>query len=179
MSSFSIEVIDRGVHDSLNTLASQTSNMKPILQQIGEGIMERTKLRFSTSLGPDGRRWQANARSTIEAFIAKRRGFGKRGINKKGQALAMSKKPLIGESRDLSRQFYVYSDQLGVTVGNSMIYSAIHQFGGQAGRGKKTNIPARPFLPIMDSGRLYDRELALIIEQLDAFLADRLNFHSP
>ena len=40
MSSFSIEVIDRGVHDSLNTLASQTSNMKPILQQIGEGIME-------------------------------------------------------------------------------------------------------------------------------------------
>ena len=105
MSSFSIEVIDRGVHDSLNTLASQTSNMKPILQQIGEGIMERTKLRFSTSLGPDGRRWQVNARSTIEAFIAKRHGFGKRGINKKGQALAMSKKPLIGESRDLSRQF--------------------------------------------------------------------------
>ena len=179
MSSFTIEVIDRGVHDSLNALASQTSKMKPILQQIGESIMERTKLRFSTSLGPDGRRWQANARSTIEAFIAKRHGFGKRGINKKGQALAMSKKPLIGESRDLSRQFYVYSDQAAVTVGNSMLYSAIHQFGGQAGKGKKTKIPARPFLPIMDTGRLYDGELALIIEQLNAFLAARLTFQSP
>lgn len=179
MSSFTIEVIDRGVHDALNALASETSNMKPILQQIGEQIIERTKLRFSTSTGPDGLRWKPNARATIEAFIAKRHGFGKRGINKKGQALAMSKKPLIGESRDLSRQFYMYADQVAVTVGNSMLYSAIHQFGGQAGKGKKTNIPARPFLPIMDTGRLYDGELALIIEQLNAFLAARLNFHSP
>lgn len=179
MSVITIEVRDNGVHEALNALAERTANMKPILQKIGEDIKERTKLRFSTSTGPDGQRWAPNARSTIEAFIAKRRGFGKRGINKKGQALAMSKKPLIGESRDLSRQFYVYSDQLGVTVGNSMLYSAIHQFGGRAGKGKKTTIPARPFLPIMDTGRLYDRELALIIEQLDALLAARLNLRSP
>lgn len=179
MSVITIEVRDNGVHEALQALASRTANMKPILQKIGEDIKERTKLRFSTSTGPDGQRWAPNARSTIEAFIAKRHGFGKRGINKKGQALAMSKKPLIGESRDLSREFHVHADQASVTIGNTMRYSAIQQFGGLAGKGRKVKIPARPFLPIMDTGRLYDRELALIIEQLDAFLAARLNLRSP
>ncbi|MBF0309471.1 MAG: phage virion morphogenesis protein [Magnetococcales bacterium] len=31
-------------------------------------------------------------------------------------------------------------------VGTNKIYAAIHQFGGQAGRGHKVTIPARPFL---------------------------------
>ena len=31
-------------------------------------------------------------------------------------------------------------------VGTNEPYAAIHQFGGKAGRGRKTTIPARPFL---------------------------------
>ena len=87
-----------------------------LLQQIGEMVKERSKQRFSSSLGPDGRRWVPNSRATIEAFIAKRRGFGKRGINKKGQALAMSKKPLIGETGTLRNQIAMQHDGAGVTV---------------------------------------------------------------
>ena len=33
-------------------------------------------------------------------------------------------------------------------VGTNVIYAAIHQFGGKAGRGHKVNIPARPFLMV-------------------------------
>ncbi len=173
MSVITIEVRDNGVHEALNALAERTANMKPILQKIGEDIKERTKLRFSTSTGPDGQRWAPNARSTIEAFIAKRRGFGKRGINKKGQALAMSKKPLIGESRDLSREFHVHADQASVTIGNTMRYSAIQQFGGLAGKGRKVKIPARPFLPIRESGELYPQDRALILEDINRYLAGK------
>lgn len=33
-------------------------------------------------------------------------------------------------------------------VGTNKPYAAIHQFGGKAGRGRKTTIPARPFLKL-------------------------------
>nr|DAN73123.1 MAG TPA: virion morphogenesis protein [Caudoviricetes sp.] len=33
-------------------------------------------------------------------------------------------------------------------VGTSEPYAAIHQFGGKAGRGRKVDIPARPFLAL-------------------------------
>lgn len=175
MPGFTIEVRDNGVHEALNALVSRTSNMKPILQKIGEDIKERSKLRFATSTGPDGQRWAPNARATIEAFIAKRHGFGKRGINKKGQALAMSKKPLIGESHDLSRQFHVNADHTSVTIGNSAIYAAIQQFGGKKSKFKNLwgDIPARPFLPVTQSGELYPAERATILDSINDYLNGR------
>ena len=33
-------------------------------------------------------------------------------------------------------------------VGTNEPYAAIHQFGGKAGRGRKVDIPARPFLAL-------------------------------
>jgi phage virion morphogenesis protein len=37
-----------------------------------------------------------------------------------------------------------------VVVGTNVVYAAIHHFGGQAGRGRKVTIPARPFMMIQD-----------------------------
>lgn len=39
-------------------------------------------------------------------------------------------------------------------IGSNMKYAAIHHFGGQAGRGRKLTLPARPYLPINGSGKL-------------------------
>ena len=94
-------------------------------------------------------------------------------MGSKGRDLMMSKKPLIGESRDLSRQFHVTADANSVTIGNSAIYAAIHQFGGQAGRGRKVTIPARPFLPITPSGELYPAERSSIIGAINDYIAAR------
>lgn len=168
-----IEVQDQQVRAALAELSQRAGNMRPVLQAIGDDIMERAKERFGTSTGPDGKRWQPNARATIEAFIAKRGGFGKKGINKKGQGLAMGKKPLVGESRDLSRQFHVSADSNSVTVGNSMAYAAIQQFGGKAGRGHCVTIPARPFLPITPGGSLYPVERAKILDLINDYLAGK------
>ena len=169
---FTVEVKDQEVLAALNALAARVGNQRPFLQAIGDDIMERAKQRFETGTDPAGRRWAPNARATIDAFIAARGGFGKRGINKKGQGLAMGKKPLIAGGY-LRRQFHVRTDGRGVTIGNSMAYAAIQQFGGKAGKGRKVTIPARPFLPVTPGGDLYPREKALILEQLNDWLAGR------
>lgn len=180
MASFTIEVRDSGVHAALASLIERVENPRPVLQQIGEGIMERAKQRFTTSTGPDGQRWAANSRATIEAFIAKRGGIGKRGkITKKGIGLATSKKPLIGESHDLSRQFHLQVNDGSVSVANTMIYAAVQQFGakrGEFGSGKKRSfpipwgdIPARPFLPIHADGSLYNSDRDEILATLNRY----------
>lgn len=42
---------------------------------------------------------------------------------------------------------------VGAGSGKSAAYALIHQMGGKAGRGKKTTIPARPYLPITPDGK--------------------------
>ena len=37
-------------------------------------------------------------------------------------------------------------DYESAIVGSNKVYAAIHQFGGNAGRDKKVQIPARPYL---------------------------------
>lgn len=169
MTAFTINVTDATLRNALSALAQRMDDMRPAMQALGEDIMERTKQRFETSTGPDGRRWLPNAQATIEAFIASRNGFGKRGITKKGAALAMGKRPLI-DGGDLARQFHVAATGNSVTIGNSMVYAAIHQFGGQAGRGHKVNIPARPFLPVTADGDITPAEQALVIQAINDFL---------
>jgi phage virion morphogenesis protein len=51
-----------------------------------------------------------------------------------------------------------------IAVGTNLVYAAIHQFGGRAGRGMKVRIPARPFLGLTEEDR---REAeALLLEWL-------------
>lgn len=38
------------------------------------------------------------------------------------------------------------NDVVTGTLSNNVIYAAIHEFGGMAGKGLRTKIPARPFL---------------------------------
>lgn len=164
------EVKDSGVHAALGALSAKVGNMQPILQTIGEDIKDRAEKRFKTSTGPDGQRWLPNARSTIEAYIRQQGGFGKKGINAKGQTLAIGKLPLIGEGKSLMSQFHAHADAHSLTVSNSMVYAAIQQFGGQAGRGKQVKIPARPYLPVGLDGSLYHQDQSEILDLLNRYL---------
>jgi phage virion morphogenesis protein len=59
---------------------------------------------------------------------------------------------------------------VGAGSGPSAAYALIHQKGGQAGRGLKTTIPARPYLPITADDELTpeasDSALAIVMEYL-------------
>lgn len=53
--------------------------------------------------------------------------------------------PLV-DTENLMGSIHSQYDNDKAVVGTNVAYAAIHHFGGKAGRGKKTKIPARPFL---------------------------------
>lgn len=175
MATFTIEVQDLEVRSVLNQLADKADDMQPILEGIGRGIVSRTKERFGTSTGPDGVKWKDNADATLGVL---RSGLGKGyrrkngSLNAAGERRIAGKKPLIGESGDLRRQIVAIASNTEVVVNASTAYAAIHQFGGKAGRGLKVTIPARPFLPITQSGDLYPEEKVLILQAVNDYLLD-------
>lgn len=58
----------------------------------------------------------------------------------------------LQKSGTLSRSFHLSVTDKSATVSNPTIYAATHQFGRTTGRGSP--IPARPFFPVDDSGKL-------------------------
>lgn len=174
MNNFTITVQDEDVQAALKVLADRVQNAKPFLQALGEDITERTKHRFDTSTGPDGVKWKPNAPSTL-GMLQARLGAGHRtksgDLNKKGLARMAGKKPLI-EHGELRRQIIPEATADSLLVSATPLYAAIQQFGGQAGRGHKVNIPARPFLPVYSDGSLYPQEQALILASLNEYIAD-------
>lgn len=179
MTSFTITVKDEGIQAALKALSARINNMAPVLQTIGEGIVERTKHRFDTSTAPDGTPWKPNSAATLAMLSARLSGQKSKtkkdgSLNAAGQRSMGSKRPLIGESKDLRRQFTISVINGTLTVGSTPKYAAIQQFGGKAGRGKKVTIPARPFLPIRPNGTLYPDEQAAILKALNEYLMDGL-----
>lgn len=53
--------------------------------------------------------------------------------------------PLVDTENLMSSITSDYDKDVAI-VGTNEAYAAIHQFGGRAGRGRKVDVPARPFL---------------------------------
>ncbi|MCX8017650.1 MAG: phage virion morphogenesis protein [Rhodocyclaceae bacterium] len=142
-----IELDDREVQAALKRLQQRVSDMRPVMADIGELLVERAKERFATSTGPDGKRWEPNAPATILSYLRQYGGsYRKDGsLSKRGQARAAANKPLIGETKQLMGTLYYRAGRDAVTIGSPLRCAAIHQFGGKAGRGRKVTIPARPW----------------------------------
>lgn len=173
MTTFTIEVKDQGVQTLLQALQKRLGNLQPALAALGEDLTVRVHRRFDSSTGPDGTPWAPNAQSTLDTFAGglSKSHFKKSGdLNKKGSAAIASKKPLIGPTKDLSRQIGYTASTGSLTLFSSPVYAGIQQFGGQAGRGHKVTIPARPFMPIKADGTLYPDDQQLLITALETFL---------
>lgn len=148
-----VELIDTEAQAMFARLFSMGTNMRPLMQDIGEHVTETTKQRFQTSTAPDGTPWAPNTQTTYVQFLGKfKGGTGKDGrLNKAGAKRAAGKKPLIGETRALSTTINYEAGDDYVQIGSPMIYAAVQQFGakGKSFTGGKTpwaDIPARPFL---------------------------------
>lgn len=169
---FIVDLQDQPIQALFEQLHDRANNPAPFFGAVGEDMVERIKQRFVTASTPDGQRWKANAIATMMAYLEAKGGFGKNGkITKRGQGLAMNKRPLQGESGDLARENHWQANSNELIVGNSMIYAAIQHAGGQAGRGHKVTIPARPFMPITPNNQLYPSEQALVVGMLQRFIA--------
>lgn len=130
----------------LDNLAKDFNNPKEILNEIGILTKNKSEESFEKQSSPFGGRWKANAPATL--------------IQKRGNKI-LTQSGLLRTSLT-----YKLGNQ-SVTIGTNKEYAPIHQFGGNAGRGKKVIIPARPFLPINDKGEIpkdFGEELLKILE---------------
>jgi len=57
---------------------------------------------------------------------------------------------ILQQTGGLASSISSYSDNDKAVVGTNVVYAAIHQFGGKAGKLRKVNIPARPYLQLTD-----------------------------
>lgn len=153
MSSTRVEFDTTQADALLREVAANLSDMTPVMDQIGEVLINSTRARFGRGIAPDGTAWAPNTPATIA---------------RKGSA-----NPLIGQTRTLSRTIFHAARPDGVSWGSNLIYSAVQQMGaGKGVFGEMTNgqsipwgtIPARPFIGISDE------DSAAITVALETFL---------
>lgn len=171
-----LEIKDHEIQELLNRLRQRISDLSPAMQAIG-AFYERSVLEnFKNQSAPDGTPWQPLSPVTLQLGLAKNKGWSKKGgLTAKGKRY-LSGKRILWEHGDLEGSIHSQADRNSVTIGTGghIPYAAIHQFGGQAGRGRKVTIPARPFLALNRGTEmvLADKDRTMVIELIRARLLD-------
>ena len=125
-------VLDTAALDSsLACLMAVLSQPADIMDRIGGYLVASTHRRFERERAPDGTPWLKSARAIAE---------GNRTLTDTGGLRGSITHTLTGGGRS-------------VDVGSSVVYAAIHQFGGRAGRGRRARIPARAYLGVDERDR--------------------------
>lgn len=114
-----------GVLEMFNRLIQLGGDASAPLKDVGEYYLRRTEERFNREMAPGGARWKELAPSTR---AAKRHA------------------KILTETQRLRGGFTYSVDPKSLEFGTNVIYGAIHQFGGETGRGHKVSIPPRPYL---------------------------------
>jgi len=171
----SIVIHDEQVKAVLARLAAKVSDMSPAMHEIGQYYERRVLENFSAESDPEGRPWPKLSAVTLGLGLGKPKRLKKSGyLSKKGKQYLTNKKMLV-ERGDLRRTIHYQAgrDQVVIGAGGEIKYAAIHQFGGLAGRGRKTRIPARPYLAVNEGSgmRLAEKDRQRIIEIVEKHIA--------
>ena len=124
-----IEIDDGEVSAALDALIAKGGDLTPAMDEIGGAIVASTQLRFERGEDPDGNPWKPSIR-----------------------ALATGGKTLLDTGRLVSSIEHAAGPDY-VDIGTNVIYAAIHQFGGKAGRGLAVEMPVRAYLGIDEDDR--------------------------
>lgn len=137
---------DRDVQHALSALSRLLVDTRPLLAEFGEIVLSQTQDSFERQAAPDGTPWEPSQRALA---------FGGQTLVDSGQLLASLDVEVLPDA---------------VVVGTNKHYAAIHQFGGQAGRSRKTKITARPYLP--DAGTV---DMAAIRRSIERYFRKAVN----
>jgi phage virion morphogenesis protein len=128
-----IRIDNKAVEETLLKVASKCEDLKPLMKNIAGIMADAVEENFEQEGRPD--KWQELAESTIKKR-KKTKHWPGRILQVEGQ-LATS----------ITTQY----DNESAVIGSNLEYAAIHQLGGQAGKGKKVTIPTRPYLNLTES----------------------------
>lgn len=126
-----VEIKDKEVLAMLNSLAAGMKDMRPAMADIAQALASESERQFATQSGPFGE-WTDLAKST-KAARSKKGSWPGQILQVSAGGLAASVQTAFGANF--------------ASIGSNKPYSAIHMFGGNAGRGHAAEIPARPYLP--------------------------------
>lgn len=130
--SLQLNVDNKEVTEALLNLAKRTENLRPLMKSIAGIFASSTEENFKNEGRPD--KWTDLAEVTKKS---------REKINKwPGQILQVK--------GQLAASVTTQYDDDSAVIGSNKEYARIHQLGGDAGRGKKVKIPARPYLKLTD-----------------------------
>lgn len=140
--------LDR-VQALLRQAGDRLADPSPLLREIGAALVQSTRERFDTMSDPTGKKWAALSPDTkLSRMGGARRVYTKKMTFRKGAADKMSRMTILFRQGHLRNSITARANRTGVEIGTNLVYGALHQFGGRAGRGQKITIPARPYLGV-------------------------------
>ena len=126
----SIKIDDKGVRKKLGNVLKRLGNPGPAMKILG--AIARTSIVRNFEKGGRPTKWQALSPETLKT--------------KKGTAILREQ----GMAGGLMGSVNYKAFGKKAVISADKIYAAIHHFGGQAGRGRKVTIPARPYMMVQD-----------------------------
>ena len=163
MSSVTIRIDDAALRTALAAMSAKLGNMQDVMDAIGSRLLNLARMGFLREQAPDGTPWKPLSNVTILAR-AKAKHWPGPILRVRG-----ARGGLFGS---LNYKPGPTSVEIGAGWGESAAYAAIHQFGGQAGRGHSVTIPARPYLP---TSPLPDAYLQSCLDIINQHLAGAAN----
>jgi phage virion morphogenesis protein len=127
-----IKIDNKDVETKLLNLAKRGENLRPLMQNIAGIFAYSTEENFKAEGRPD--KWIDLAEST------------KKQRTKTGHYPGQ----ILQVQGLLASSISTYFDDESAVIGSNSDYAAIHQLGGNAGKSKKVQIPARPYLKLTD-----------------------------
>lgn len=135
-----------GMDRAIERAARRLADRKRLMATVGEALVSGATQRFVDEEDPQGKKWTPSQRAEREG----------------GKTLTDTARLLR------SLDYAATSDKVMVGAGSNVKYASIQHFGGQAGRGQKTTIPARPYIGVSKA------DMAEVRAILSDFLADSL-----
>ena len=128
-----IKLDNKEVLTRLQELASRGENLRPLMKNIAGIMATATEDNFKDEGRPD--KWVDLSETT----------------KKQRQKIGKYPGQILQVSGQLASSVTTAYDNNSAVIGSNLAYAAIHQLGGQAGKSKKTTIPARPYLKLTDN----------------------------
>lgn len=126
--SVEIKIDNKEVNERLLDLAKRGENLRPLMKNIAGIFASATEDNFREEGRPD--KWTDLADITKKNRTKKRKWPGQ----------------ILQVEGNLASSVNTQYDDDSAVIGTNLPYARIHQLGGMAGKNKKAEIPARPYL---------------------------------
>ena len=127
-----IKIDNKDVERKLLELAQKGENLRPLMKNIAGIFASATEENFKNEGRPD--KWTELSEATKKQRTKQKKWPGQ----------------ILQVSGQLASSISTQYDDESAVIGSNLDYAAIHQLGGQAGKNKKVEIPARPYLKLTD-----------------------------